>query len=637
MSSSSSISATTVNGTTRITGLSSGLDVDSIVEQLVTAEKAKKLNKLQQKLQLAEWRQEAYRDIIADVQDFCSTYFDVTSSSSLLSSKSFNQYSVTSSSSAVAVSYTSAASAGNHTIAVSQLATAATLASSADISPQTEGDAAPDYSNLSGKSFVITVDDTERTVSLDGVTDLASLQDAVDSAVGEGKLVVNLSDDGYLTITAATDSGVQEIVISDPPDSGDSGLSGLGFGSSAVLSNRWDTSTVTLEDLADLLGLEFNIDGQVDLTINATTVSLDKSMTLDEMMDEINDADCGATMEYDTLSGQLVLMADDTGAGQTLVVTEGEGSNFLEVFLTDTTQGLDAKITLDGKTLTRSSNTITVDGVTYTLNATTGEAAAVSLTLDVDGIYDLISSFVEDYNTLISTINAALDEDYDSDYPPLTDDQKAEMSDEEIENWETKAKTGLLENDSILEGFLDDLRSALTDSMSGQSLTIFDIGIDTGTYDEQGTLYIDEDALKEAIQSNAEGVMNLFTQQSSSYSGTTKVRSLTSSELQTRYEEEGIAYRFNDILAKNVSTIRDNSGNKGLLLEKAGIENDASNTDNTLSDLIDQYTEELEGEEDRIDEYEENLYEKYSTLETYINQMNIQLSALSSFLSDSSS
>jgi flagellar hook-associated protein 2 len=168
-------------------------------------------------------------------------------------------------------------------------------------------------------------------------------------------------------------------------------------------------------------------------------------------------------------------------------------------------------------------------------------------------------------------------------------------------------------------------------------MTIFTIGISTGTYDEQGKLYIDEDELKAAIESDPEGISNLFTQQSTSYSGTTSVRSLNNSQLSTRYKEEGIAYRFYDILQTNISTIRDNNGNKGLLLEKAGTENDASETSNTLSTLIDKYQEEIDKEQDRLDAKQDSLYTKYSALETYINKMNTQLSALSSYLSDSTS
>ncbi|MDT8902116.1 flagellar filament capping protein FliD [Anaeroselena agilis] len=636
---SSSITTTTINGTTRITGLASGIDVDSIVEQLMAAEKEKKLNKLQQKEQLATWRQEAYREIISDLQTFTNKYFSLTSSSSLLSSKNFNQFTVSSSSSAVTASYTSAASAGSHTVTVSQLATKATLASGASLSADVQGSAAADYSDLSGKSVVLTVDGTEYTVSLDDVTDLASLQSAVDDAVGEGKVTVatttNDSGASVLTITAA-DSGVQEIAVSSP-DAGDSGLSALGFvaADGAVLANRLTTSTATLEDVAAYLGITFNSTDGIELTVNGTSFSFDKSTTVDELIDEINAADCGATIEYDQTSGKLVMTAATTGAGNKLTVAEGTGSDFLAKALSVATAGKDAKLTVDGQAMTRSTNTVTADGVTYTLNATTDEDATVSLIQDTDAVYDLVSSFVEDYNALIATITAEITADYDADYPPLTDDQKAEMTDEEIENWEAQAKTGLLEDDSLLRSMLSELRSAVTDSISGVSTSIFAIGIDTGSYDENGKLYIDEDALKEALQSDPDEIVKLFTQQSSSYSGTATVRKLTSAQLSTRYKEEGVAYRFYDVLAKYTSTVRDSSGSKGLLLEKAGVENDSSDTANSLSELIEDYQTALADEEDRLDDYEERLYSKYTTLETYISNMNAQLTALQSYLSSS--
>lgn len=633
MSTSSSVTSTTVNGTTRITGLASGLDVDSIVTQLMSAEKTK-LNKLQQKQQLAEWRQESYRTIITAAQEFTSKYFNTTSSSSLLSANTFIKYSVTSSSSAISASASSSASAGNHTVQVSRLATAATLTSSSSISKDVQGSAAADYSSLSGKSITLAVDGTTRTVSLSNVTDADSLQTAIDEAVGTGKLTVGTTTDGYLSITAAANSGVQKITIS-APSSGTSGLTSLGFGSGATLSNRV-TTTSTLETI---FGDDaFNSDGQIELTINGTSFTFDKSDTLSAMMSEINSSsNAGATMKYDELSGKLTLTANETGAGNTLAVTEGDGSSFLSSFLNTVTAGVDAQVTIDGQVLTRGSNKVTVDGVTYTFSLTTDEAVTVSLTQDTDAIYDTISSFVEDYNALISSIHSALDETYDSDYPPLTDDQKEDMTDEEIEKWEKKAKVGLLANDSTLKTMLSSLRSSLIDSVPGQSVTIFTIGISTGTYDEQGKLYIDETKLKAAIESDPEGISNLFTQQSTSYAGTTSVRSLNNSQLSTRYKEEGLAYRFYDILQTNISTIRDNNGNKGLLLEKAGTENDASETSNTLTTLIDKYQEEIDKEQDRLDAKQDSLYTKYSALETYINKMNTQLSALSSYLSDSTS
>lgn len=651
-SSSSSISATTVNGTTRITGLSSGIDVDTIVSELMTAEKAKKLNPLQQKEQLAEWRQEAYRSVVSDISDFTSKYFSVgtSSSTSLLNSKNFKQYTVTSSSSAVTASYTSSASAGTHTVAVSSLATKAIRSSSASLSKDVQGATAADYSSLTNSSFVISVDGADHTVSLANVTDVTSLQTAIDDAVGSGMLTVNADNSGILTITAA-DSGVGEIGLSDP-DSGTSGLDALGFSltDGAILSNRLDTSD-TLAEIAGQLNtgtaLSFNGSDQVALTINGTSFTFNKTDTLASVISKVNSSSCGATLAYNTSSGKLVLTASSLGAGDTLTVAEptgsdGTGSNFLAAFLDSSQAGTNAKVTVDGAAYTRSANTITVDGVTYTLNATTTDStkATVSLTQDVDGIYDLISNFVSDYNKLIDTINGKLDESYDNDYPPLTDDQKKEMTDDEITNWETKAKTGLLEHDTTLTSFLREIRSAFVNSIAGVSTSIFDIGIDTGSYEEKGKLYIDEDTLKDTIQNDPDSIEKLFTQQSStaSYAGTSsKVRQLSSAELSKRYSGEGIALRFYDILGKYVSTIRDSAGNKGFLVDKAGIESDSSKNDNYYSDQITKYQEAISKEKDRLDNYEDRLYSKYTALETYINKMNTQLSALSSYISSSSS
>lgn len=633
--SSGTVTTTTVYGQSRLTGLSSGLDVDSIVEQLMTAEK-NKLNKLKQQEQLATWRQEAYRSVITKLKTFTDEYFDISSSTSMLSQKNYRKFQVASSDSAVSAATNSSATAGSHTITVSQLATAATRTGSAALSKDVQGTAEADYAAAAGKSFTISLDGTDYTVSLDSaVTDAVALQSAIDDAVGEGKLTVSTLSSEALTITSAADSGVQKITLS-APESGDSALSDLGFGTDAVLSNRI-SPTDTLETLADQFNtaLTFNADGQVDITINGVNFTFDKADTLSEVMEEINDSDAGVTMKYDELSGKLVLTADNTGAGAMIVTSETD-SNFLAVALDEATAGQDAKLTVDGVSLTRSSNSVTVDGVIYSLNETTSEAVTVSLQQDVDGIYENIENFVTDYNALLDTINGLLSEDYDLDYPPLTDAQKEEMTDDEIANWETQAKTGLLEDDPILQTMLDKLRSALMSSVSCTSLDLAEIGITTSSYDEKGKLHIAADTLMQAIQDDPEEVMNLFAKQSPSHPGTSTVRGLTAAQRTVRYGEEGIAYRLYDILQDNIGTIRDSSGNKGFLLEKAGMESDASVADNSLTDLLQELSEKIEKEEDRLDDKADSLYAKYTNLETYINQMNAQLAALTSSTSSGS-
>jgi flagellar hook-associated protein 2 len=641
----SSISTyTTSSGSTAISGLASGIDTAAIIDDLITAESSK-LNALKQKQQLAEWKQEAYRSIISEITTFNSTYFSTTSSSSLIKSSNYLQYTASSSNiTAVTATAASTATAGTHTISVSQLATAATLTGSSAISKGVVASNTPTYT--SGQSFVLTVDGAKYTMTLDSsVTDVATLQTAVDKAVGTAtsgtstvsKVVVATNSDGYLTFTAGTDSGVQAISIADSSSEG--ALSDLGFGATSSTSNQISTSS-TMATIAAQMStpMTFNTDGEADFKINGVALYCDEDDTLSTVIERINSSDAGVTAKYDELTGRLVLTADTLGAGATITVSDTDGTFISSLLGGAITAGTDAVMTIDGTKLTRNTNSVAVDGVTYKLNAVTTEAATVTVAQDTEAISSLVSNFVEAYNTLIETINAALDETYDSDYPPLTEDQEAEMTETEIAKWNEKAKTGLLANDSLLTKMLSTMRNALMNSVSGSSLTLADIGITTGTYTENGKLYLDEDALAEAIESDASAIAELFGQKSTSYSTTTAsgVRALSSSERATRSSEEGIAWRFYDTLLDYVATGVDSAGNKGFLLERSGIDSDSSDTDNAMTNQISEYETRISDEEDRLETLRARLEAQYSAMESAISELNSQSSYISSLTSSDS-
>lgn len=630
--SSSSITSTT--SSLRISGMVSGIDTDSIVEKLMAAEKIP-LNKLYQKKQLAEWKVDAYREITSALRAFHDKYFDVAkTSTNMFSPTAYKTFSTTTSDdSVVTVTGNSSAEAGSHTILVSNLATKAVYKSASGVTKDIAASSTADYSAAAGKDFVLSLDGEETTITLDsGITGIADLQSAIDDAVGSGKIEVSEDANGYLVIAGVADSGVGKITVSDGSDSA---LSSLGFSDSDNLSNRLSTSD-TLEEIAEKMenAFVFDSDDNINLTINGVEFEFDKDTTLSEMMSEINSSDAGVTMKYNENSDTFIFTASKTGAGNKIVLSETD-SNFLEMAdVTDYKQGEDAVVTLDGEKLTRSSNSITVDGVTYKLLSESGEEQTVSLSFDTEALYKKIESFVSDYNSLIEVLNGKISEDYDSDYPPLTEDEKEEMSEDEIEIWEEKAKTGLLHNDSVIESLLSNMRSALYASVSGVSASLTSVGITTTSdYEEKGKLEIDSDALKEAIENNPDAVISLFSQQSESYSGTISVRSLSASERATRTAEEGLAYRIFDILQDNISTYRNSSGYKGLLLEKAGLDGDSSEYDNMLDDEIEDYEDKIDAMLDKLDEKEDYYYSKFSTMETYINNMNSQLSALQSYLS----
>ena len=68
---------------TRITGLATGLDVDSVVQETMQAYQTK-IDTVDQQKKLVELQQEMYREVITECRDFYDKYFDMTKSDSLL-------------------------------------------------------------------------------------------------------------------------------------------------------------------------------------------------------------------------------------------------------------------------------------------------------------------------------------------------------------------------------------------------------------------------------------------------------------------------------------------------------------------------------------------------------------------------
>ncbi len=100
------------------------------------------------------------------------------------------------------------------------------------------------------------------------------------------------------------------------------------------------------------------------------------------------------------------------------------------------------------------------------------------------------------------------------DYKPLTEAQKKEMDDKEIELWEERAKSGLLRNDEILERTIQGIRASLYEKFYGVFKFITELGITTEEYSfgsAGGRLVIkNEERLRQAIANDAEGVMELL-------------------------------------------------------------------------------------------------------------------------------
>lgn len=629
----------------RMTGFS-GLDTESIVADLMRAERIP-LDILRQKRTLVEWKQEAYRNITNLLNGFRSKFFDIVNRSSyMLSSSSIKVMTAASSNSNyVSVSASSSAVAGEIRIKVKQLATADTAVSSAGVTKGITGTIDEDkLADLAGKKIFIELDGVSREIILGGSTGeefVQQLRDSLDAAFGKttikdtngqsidvSKFTVGYDQEtGQFTINTA--NGATNVTVYGTRGATDelAGLDDLGLkeGQSNRLSLR--TPLLNMQDIFD--PSMFDEEGNAEFTINNETFTIKSTDTLEQIFKKINNSEkANVTIQYDEITDKITLASKVTGGGDNLVLSDSDF--FRALNLGDITEGQDAIVELNGETLIRSSNNFTINGVTYNLkkvHAATDEGETVTVTQDVDSVVAKIKEFIEEYNKLIDTIRTKVTERYDRSYLPLTDEQKDAMKDKDVEKWEEKAKTGLLRNDSLLEGILLDMRKAMYEKIEGVSISLKDIGIESKSYLDNGKLYLDEDKLRNMLLTRPDEVARLLngvSEDNPSYS-----RTATAEQRADRYSRSGVLQRLSDIIQDNVSTVRDSNGNKGFLLEKAGIEGDITNTRNILSKELDDYDDRIRELIDKLTRKEEAYYRQFTQMEKMLAQMNQQSAWLS--------
>ena len=146
--------------------------------------------------------------------------------------------------------------------------------------------------------------------------------------------------------------------------------------------------------------------------------------------------------------------------------------------------GQDAEITLNGVTYTNSTNTFEINGLTITAQQETDEEITLTTTEDSDGIYDMIKNFFTEYNKLINEMSSLYNADSSKGYEPLLSEEKAELADSEIEEWEKKIKDSLLRRDSTLSDVSDAIKNVMLQgaTVNGKKMYLSDFGINTLGY-----------------------------------------------------------------------------------------------------------------------------------------------------------
>lgn len=480
--------------------------------------------------------------------------------------------------------------------------------------------------NEMGKTFTININGVDKVIEIDNdYGDINSLKDYIQTQVPG--ITVGVSGNKLVFSGAPTD----KIIFKKGPEDS---LTKLGFASTDNTSNRISMAA-NLDSIKGQLATPgaFANGTSVKFTINGTVIDLGKTTaqaSINDIMTAVNTSAAGVEMKYDALKDQFTLTSKLTGSSETISIDDANGIfSALGIDQSNVQAGEDAVFDLDGVTnMQRNTNEFTINGVTYTLKSDASPTTEIKINVsaNADGLIDKIKGFVTKYNEVIGKINGELSEKRERSFTPLTDEQKESMKEEDIKKWEEKAKSGLLRSDSLLSGIANNMRKALSDMVGGSSSSLAKIGITTGSYEMKGKLVIDETKLKAAINDNIDGVVQLFTQESQ-YSYTDGLSD--SSKRTTRYNESGLAQRLYDIIQDGIRTTRDSKGNKGSLLEKAGIGGDITEFNNILNDSIKEKNTLIDKLLDKLVDKENALYIKFTAMEKALSQMNSQSSWLS--------
>lgn len=485
---------------------------------------------------------------------------------------------------------------------------------------------------LKGKSISVSYGGQTKNIELIGdkeeIKDFKafkdSLQNKLDKAFGSGKVTVGEGQNGSLTFTAKDNKQTLQI-------SADSKELQNALGITSTQSNKISTGSSLWENRVKLgLGKydtkEKLNDALKNFTVNGAKIdNITADTTVDGLLTAINNnKDAGVTATYLGSENKFVLSSNEKGEGRkiTLGADPKDTTDAANLIFGGVSQdGTDGEMSIlyNGvqTTITSSSNTFSIDGLdiraTNTFN--TGSATAeggVSFTAsaDTEKVTETVKKFIEAYNAMIDEVRTQATTKPDSNYKPLTDDQKNEMNETSIKNWEDKAKEGILYNSSALKD-LDNATQGIFSSMMINGVSYDDlekIGISfSDDYTAGGKIVFDEEKFKTAMDSDPEKVSDLFT-------GT-----------------HGIVNTIDSTLSTYATRYASRNGNSyGVLIEEAGSEKlSLTLTNNSIYKELKDMQETITNLQSQLSTEQDRYISQFTQMERLINQMNSQSSYLS--------
>ncbi|MDL4839228.1 flagellar hook-associated protein 2 [Aquibacillus rhizosphaerae] len=260
--------------------------------------------------------------------------------------------------------------------------------------------------------------------------------------------------------------------------------------------------------------------------------------------------------------------------------------------------GTNAEFKYNGIALTSKNNSYTLNDVTFNFTSkTNGTPTTINVDNNVDASFDKIMEFVNQYNETIEKVNGYLNEERFRDFKPLTAEQRKAMSEDEIEQWEEKAKSGTLKGESILSSGLNSMRQNWYGEVdNSSSLThLTQIGIKTtANYLDRGKLEVNEDKLKQALREDPNSVHKLFSND-------------------VKGSGRGVMNRLEDSISSTMKNIQSRAGKTTSTQQQYTLGRNLDSLDDRISDF-----------EKRLVQIENRYWKQFTEMEKAIQQMNSQ-------------
>ena len=649
----------------RLSGLSSGLDTDSIISELVKAKSAKKetLVKDQKKL---SWKQDAWKALNTKIYNLYSKTLDNTRLAGSYSKKSAS----VSNTNAVSVIVGGGAVNSVQSLKIKQLAqtgylTGAKLESAG--AAYTSETKLTDMGLKAGSSFTLTADGVSTEIT-------------VDESMTVGSLVSQLQKAG---VNASFDEKNQRFFISSKKTGLDSDFSltaSNSDGDAALKSLGLKTAVKTdaganklYQTLASYV--KYAADGGVDReatkealksyslvtgtaysqaqSYSASVTSLNKQLeTQNKKMDDLKaklddailteDDKKAVQKEIDTLQAEIDKNTARRDTESTYYATDKDGKitatdtlvdkvasdmvdkavyattvdlNSTDASMATRIYGQNSAISLNGAEFTSADNTYEINGLTITAKQVTGDdAVTITTDNDTNGIYDMVKNFLKEYNTLINEMDKLYNADSSSKYAMLSNDDKESMSEDDIKEWETKIKDSLLRKDSTLSTVSGAMKQIMLEGVkmsNGSTLYMSEFGIGTLGYfsasdNEKNAYHIDGDP--DDTNTSAQ---------------TDKLKSAIANDPDKVIE-------FFSTLSKSLYSKLDTLMARTDYSSAYTVYNDKQ-----MKSEYSDYTTKISQQESLINDYEDRYYKKFTAMETAMAKLNSQQSALTSLFGGS--